>query len=349
MRRSPPRPEELRVAFCTFRLGGRDGVSVEVAKWQRAFTELGWEVTTVAGSGTADRLVPGLALDATGPPERSDLENALAESDLVVVDNLLSLPLNADASALLAEVLRGRPALLRHHDLVWQHARWQRAGWRVPDDPAWGHVAISETSRAQLVDRGIAAVTIYNTFERFRPGERAATRQDLGIARDELLFLHPTRAIERKNIPEAMSLAAKLQATYWLTGDAEQDYAPVLEQLVVRSSVRVIRRPVDEPADAYAACDAVVFPSTWEGFGNPPLEAALHRRPAAVGRYPIACELMERFGFRWFPTDDPAPLRSWLANPDVETLDHNEELVRTHFSPEYLRTALAVVLQRWSW
>ena len=108
----------MRVAFCTFRLGGRDGVSVEAAKWQRAFAELGWDVTTVAGSGTADWIIPGLALDAAAPPDRIDVEDALAGSDLVVVDNLLSLPLNPPATAMVADVLRGRPALLRHHDLV---------------------------------------------------------------------------------------------------------------------------------------------------------------------------------------------------------------------------------------
>lgn len=339
----------MRVAFCTFRLGGRDGVSVEAAKWQRAFEALGWEVTTVAGSGRADRIVPGLALDATEPPERGEVDVALAGGDLVVVDNLLSLPLNPAATEVVVDVLSGRAVLLRHHDLVWQHARWRRSGWDLPNDESWAHVAISERSRRELGDRGIEAVTIYNTFGATETGDRATTREALGVAADELLLLHPTRAIERKNIPEALALAAALPATYWLTGDAEQDYGPVLARLIAEAPGRVLRGPVANSTDAYAACDAVVFSSTWEGFGNPPLEASLLRRPVAVGQYPIARELVERFGFRWFPSDDPAPLRSWLADPDLTLLDHNESLVHAHFSPEYLIAALRSVLQLWGW
>jgi glycosyltransferase involved in cell wall biosynthesis len=84
-------------------------------------------------------------------------------------------------------------------------------------------------------------------------------------------------------------------------------------------------------ADAYAACDAVTLPSTWEGFGNPALESAVYHRPLGIGPYPVAAELAA-FGFRWFALDQAADLRAFLDHPDRGLLADNHEVARRFFS-----------------
>lgn len=337
----------MRAAVVSFRLGVADGVSVETAKWSAALRRLGWSVRTVAGAGQADVLLPGLDLDAPAPPSRAELAGALAGADVVLVENLLSLPRNPAAAEVLVDVLRGRPAVLHHHDLPWQREqRFPVTIW-PPDDPAWRHVAINDLSRAQLAARGVGSVTIYNTVEPVgRRGRRRLARRRLGIRRDSLLVLQPTRAIPRKNVPAGIAVAEQLGGTYWLTGPAEDGYADALDGLLRAARCPVLRRvpPRLSMADAYAAADVVVFPSTWEGFGNPVLEAAVYRRPLVVGDYPVLEEL-RRFGFIWFSTGDIEPLRRFLARPDRTLHDVNADIARTYFAPDALDNRLDLVLR----
>jgi glycosyltransferase involved in cell wall biosynthesis len=145
-------------------------------------------------------------------------------------------------------------------------------------------------------------------------------------------------------------MAEALGADYWLTGPSEDGYGPELERLLAAAGARVHRRipgglTVD---DAYAACDAVVLPSTWEGFGAPLIEASLHRRPLAVGDYPVARELAA-FGFRWFPSDDPGPLRAFLDRPDLALLERNHAIARRHFSLDAMAAQLVALLTDAGW
>ena len=355
----------VTIAILSFRLGGTDGVAIEAAKWQRALGELGFATYTVAGGGRVDRTVSGLAIDATEPPTRSEVDNALAGADLVVVENLLSLPLNQPAWNVVSKALAGRPAVLHHHDLPWQRPQFHdHAG--PPDDTRWRHVTINELSRRELTRRGIGARTIYNSFVvptsdtapggpfPFRSAAGEAVRTALGIGPHDRLVLQPTRALARKNVWAGVTSATCLDATYWLLGPAEDGYGPELEHLMAEAPCPTawgIPHLTDGTGpdgtmdidDAYQACDVVALPSTWEGFGNPSLESVIHRRPLVIGPYPVADELAA-FGFEWFRLDAMAKLDAWLTTPDPDLLERNLAVARDHFSFDDLADRINAVL-----
>ncbi len=338
------------VCFVSARLGAPDGVSVAATAWMAAFERLGFRVRTVAGEGEADHLAPGLALGAMLPPRAEDLDAAIEGAGVVVVENLCSLPMNRAAAEVVSARLHGRRAILHHHDFPWQRKGFEDIGPWPPDDPNWVHVTINELSRRELAERGIEAVTVYNGVLPPRPGDGARARALLGMAADRLLLLQPTRAIARKNVPGGLRLAEALGAAYWLTGPAENGYGPRLQQELATATCEVRRGMPAEltMADAYEAADAVVFPSTWEGFGLPLIESALYRKPVAAGRFPVIEELAA-FGFRWFPADDPGPLRAWLERADPDLLEHNYTVASRHFSVDALADRLAGILQHAGW
>lgn len=339
------------VAFVSFRLGRPDGVSVVAGTWARVLAGLGWRVVTVAGDGPVDHVVAGLGLDDPEPPSGAALRAALAGADVVVVENLLTIPVNLPASRAVAGVLAGRPALLHHHDPPWQRERFAHVTELPAVDAAWHHVTINRLTQVELAERGIASTVVYNAFDTddATPG-RADARRVEGIGPDERVVLHPVRAIARKGVPAAIALCEAVGATYWLPGPAEEGYGPELDRLLARAGCPVRRAEAHSMRTAYASSDAVVFPSTWEGFGNPPIEAAIHRRPVAVGRYPVAAEV-EALGFRWLPTDDAGPLAAALADPGSLTgdLEHNHALARRHFSLARLTDDLARLFERAGW
>jgi glycosyltransferase involved in cell wall biosynthesis len=224
-------------------------------------------------------------------------------------------------------------------------------------------VTINQLSRRQLADRGIVATTVYNAFDigiqdagtgsaaddvRLADQRRAAVRQALGVTDKERLVLQPTRAIARKNVGAGLRVAAELGATYWLLGPAEDGYDAELAALVASAGCPVRRgEPRHLPGitvvDAYRACDVVTLPSTWEGFGNPAVESAVHRRPLAVGPYPVAAELAA-FGFDWFGLTDVDRLDAWLVQPDDSLLDANFNVAVAHFSTRHLPDTIARLL-----
>ncbi|MDG1412182.1 MAG: glycosyltransferase [Acidimicrobiales bacterium] len=337
-------------AFVSFRLGMADGVSVVTHHWQQAFEQLGFETLSIAGEGPVNRTVPGLAIGAEHPPQHGELAEALADADLVVVENLCSIPLNLAAARLMAEILTERPAVMHHHDPPWQRERFRHITEVPHDRPGWRHVTINQLTQQEFSDRGIDATCIYNGFPTATSeGDRLGVRSRLRVAPDARLFAHPVRAIARKDIAGALRLCEQLDATYWLWGSAEDGYGDELERLLTATTCPVVRGTSGEPAvDLYSAADAVVFPSLWEGFGNPPIEAAIHQVPAAVANYPVARELVS-LGMDWFPTDDPGPLGEYLAKPEPSLLDRNREVALANFSLEAMTSKISALLADAGW
>lgn len=304
---------------------------------------------TVAGGGIADVQVPGLDIHEAQGPSEDAVVRAFEGADLVVVENLCSLPLNPAAADVVASVLRGRPAVMRHHDLPWQHARF--ASFPPPqDDPAWVHVTINDLSRAQLAERGIAATTLRNRFSMEGWDEaRHEVRSLLGVGPSDLVVLQPTRAIARKRVPVALHLAEALRAHFWLLGPTEQGYEVELEPLLAAARVPVHRGDLGRPAaHAYAACDVVAFPSSWEGFGNPVIESALARKPLAIRDYPVLAELRQ-FGFHWFDAERPDDLKTFLTKPDESLLEGNRAIAAEHFDLAQLPSELASLFRSAGW
>lgn len=349
MRGARVRPLAVVVSY---RLGGVDGVSVEAAKWGRALEGLGFALRTVAGAGAADVVLPGLGADPTvAPPPSAALARALEGADVVVVENLCSLPLNPGAGAALCEVLAGHAAVFHHHDLPWQRAHLAH----LPPPATggrWLHVTINDRSRRELAASGIPARRIWNRFASpLGRGDRAGTRASLGVGARRPLLVQPTRALPRKGIAAGLALAGALGAVYWLLGPPEDGYDAELERLLAGAEAAGIewRWPLDAAAgasvaDAYAAADAVVLPSSWEGFGNPVLEGVAADRPVAVGDYPVVGELRAA-GLRLFRIDDPERLRSELEAPDHALLAHNQSVLRERFSLSTLADELRGLLR----
>ena len=349
----------------SYRLGGSDGVSVEAAKWEWALRSLGFAVRRVAGELCGAPRDDDVALPAYSiappngtRPDPAALAAVLCRADLVVAENICSLPLNVDAAHAAGAVLadhRGR-VLLHHYDLPWQRPALADVPRVPPAIPDALHVVINDRSRDELAGRGIAARTIRNAFDFDAPaGDRDATRAQLGFAPSDVVVLQPTRAIPRKNVPAGLrfgeALADRLLArrvVYWLTGPAEDGYGPTLTHELEATPLPVTMGRAARAADAYAAADVVVFPSTWEGFGNPVIESVVARRPLVVHRYPILDEIVSA-GIRVFGVDDPDEVAAWLAAPDAGLLEANREIARGDFSLADLPARLEAAFAAHGW
>jgi glycosyltransferase involved in cell wall biosynthesis len=301
----------------------------------------GYDVRIIAGRGDSDlipeadswhpeveRLTCAIAdsVDVAEPFQRlrarirDRLEVLLADRDLVIAHNVMTMPFNLPLAAALVEV--GRPLIAWTHDLAWadpQYEAFCRRTWPccliATAQPGVTYAAISELRRHQLAELlGLSAADVTLVPNGIDPLDFAEVDRrvrrllgGLGALDADPLILIPQRVTARKRLELAIDAAARLvdempRLRMLVTGPVDPHeigsggYASRLLERRDRLGLRDVVGFVFEHArdgevhpilDAdipklYLVSDAVLVPSSAEGFGLPLLEAA-------VARVPVVC------------------------------------------------------------
>ena len=164
--------------------------------------------------------------------------------DLIVPQNALTIPLNLPLGMAISELISETniPTIAHHHDFYWERQQfltnsvWDYLGMAFPPAiPSIKHVVINSSADLQLGLRsGISATIIPNVMDFENPPHptddyASDVREALGIEKDELLILQPTRVVKRKGIEHAIELVHRLgkKATLVIShasGDEGFDY-----------------------------------------------------------------------------------------------------------------------------
>jgi len=313
----------------------------------------------------------------------------LYDLDLLVVENALAIPMHIPLGLALTDVIAntGIPTIAHHHDFYWERPRYLPLnGNKIyihrafpPKLPNIEHVVINSGARQELARRrGIAATLIPNALDFENPPivskERVkAFRRSIGLKPDDVMFLQPTRIVQRKGIEFALELIKELNhEKYKLVisheaGDEGFEYVEWIKQLAGRYGIQVrfvdkmVEDPFAQPSykkdrfslwEVYQAADFITYPSLYEGFGNAFLEAIYFNKPILVNRYKIFIDDIEPKGFN-LVTMDAALTGEVVKKIDnivhdkerrKKMVDINYRLAKKHYSYSSLRKQLASIM-----
>lgn len=181
----------------------------------------------------------------------------------------------------------------------WQSALWK---WRISGlRRAARIVAMSENTARDLrelleIPPEQIVVNYSGVSGRFTPSqappEAECARQLRRVRGERFLFLHVGNNTTRKNIPlllRALSILRRHHPSVTLVkvGDplASGENAELVEQLNLTGNLIELGRIEDEAlVEVYRSVDCMVFPSLYEGFGRPVVEAQACGTPCILAR-----------------------------------------------------------------
>lgn len=308
--------------------------------------------------------------------------------DLIIAQNALTIPMQVPLGMAITEIIAETqiPTIAHHHDFYWERTRFSvnavndylRMAF-PPHLPGMAHVVINSAAQEELALRtGISSTIIPNILDFERPpdaavAKRAALRDDLGFKESDIVFLQPTRIVQRKGIEHAISLLkalndprCKLLISHE-AGDEGYEYADWLKQAAQDMGVdlRVLNTNMRDPwndngekipalslLDIYPCADFITYPSLYEGFGNAFLEAVYFRKPVLINRYATFVRDIEPKGFDLVAMDGFLTektimhVRELLSKTErrEQMVQHNYQIASNYYSYAVLRRWLNMLL-----
>jgi glycosyltransferase involved in cell wall biosynthesis len=305
------------------------------------------------------------------------------EIDLLVAENILTIPMHIPLGIALTEIIAETqiPTIAHHHDFYWERSRFAvnavsdylRMAF-PPKLPSIEHVVINSSAQEGLALRtGISSIVIPNVLDFENPPQINARQteafwQSIGLQKDDVKILQPTRIIQRKGIEHAIGLVEELNdPRYKLVisheaGDEGPEYAEWLKEEARRRGVdlRLVNIHMSDPMnpdvnhnetyslwDVYPHADFITYPSLYEGFGNAFLEAVYFKKPLLINRYATFVQDIEPKGFDLIVMDGYLTRKTVLKVKEVlESSDRRAKMVDTNYdvASQYYSYA---VLRRW--
>ena len=305
------------------------------------------------------------------------------EIDLLVAENILTIPMHIPLGIALTEIIAETqiPTIAHHHDFYWERTRFtvNAVGDYLrmafpPKLPSIEHVVINSGAQEELALRtGISSIIIPNVLDFENPPkinekQTEAFWQNIGLQKDDIKILQPTRIIQRKGIEHAIGLVEELNdPRYKLiisheAGDEGWEYLEWLKEDARQRGVdlRLVNIHMSDPInpdvnhkdtyslwDVYPHADFITYPSLYEGFGNAFLEAAYFKKPLLINRYATFVQDIEPKGFDLIVMDGYLTRKTVLKVKEVlESPDRRTKMVNTNYNVASQHYSYSV-LRRW--
>lgn len=160
----------------------------------------------------------------------------------------------------------------------------------------------------------------------FKPRDRLEARKKLNLSLDKCIVLNVGSEEPRKNVPMLLNAFSKLlkdvpNAILVRVGEKTTHMQSLINLSGLNDKVLYFKAKPDEVAYFYNAADLLCFPSYYEGFGLPPLEAMASGCPVIAGNRTSIPEVVGDAGILLDPFDSDGFvywMREILTNEDLK-------------------------------